>query len=92
MATSTLPPGTVLLCVVAPSLLEVEDGDRTDETGAVVVEDCGAKDASRSLSLAPADDTDTSEVDDSPSSDSVTLGVVVIAEVTEVGVASAPRS
>ena len=92
MATSILPPGTVLLCVVAPSPLKLEDGDSTDETGAVVVEDCKAKNASRSLSPAPADDTDTSEVDDCPSSDSVTLGVVGIAEVAEVGVASAPRS
>ena len=45
-----------------------------------------------SLSLSPASDSDTSEVDDCPLSDSVTLGVVVIAEVADVGVASGPRS
>ena len=58
----------------------------------VVVEDCRAKNASRSLSLSPAADVDITEVDVCPLSASVTLGVVVIAEVAEVGVASGPRS
>ena len=85
-------PGITLLCVVAPSPLGLEDGGSADDTGLVVVEDCRARDASRSMSLSPAADIDTSEVDDCPISASVTLGVIVEAEVAEVGVASGPRS
>ena len=92
MATSVSLTGTVLLCVIAPSPLELENGESVDETGAVVVDDCRAKDASRSLSLSPVSDCDASELDVCPLSDSVTLGIAVIADVAEVGVASASRS
>ena len=47
------------------------------------------------MSLPPAADIDTSAVDDCPLSASVTLGVIVsaeVAEVAEVGVASGARS
>ena len=83
----------MLLCVVGPSpSFELEDGSGADETGVVVVDGCKAKSASCSLSLSPADDSDTSEDDSCPLSDGVTLGVVVMIGVDEVGVASAPRS
>ncbi len=52
-----------------------------------------ANNASRSLSLSPANDIDdTSEDDNCSLSDGVTLGVVVMIGVDELGVASAPRS
>ena len=93
MAPSRSPPGTILLWLVAPSpLFGVEDGGGVDETGTVVVEGCRARNSSRLLSPSPADESDTSEVDDCPLSDGVRLSVVGIAEVAEVGVASGPRS
>lgn len=58
----------------------------------VVVDGCRAKNASRSFSLPPANDSDTSEDDDCPLSDGVTLDVVVMIGLDVVGVASAPRS
>lgn len=44
------------------------------------------------MSLSPTEDSDTSENDDGPFSDGVTLGVVVMIELDEVGVTSAPSS
>ena len=83
----------MLLCVVAPSpSFELEDGSGADETGVVVVDGCKANNASCSLSLSPANDSDASESDDCPLSAGVTLGVVVMIGVDGVGVASAPRS
>ena len=86
------PPGTLLLCVVAPSaLLWLDDGGDVDEgVVAAVVEACTAKNASRFPSASPIDDDDTSEVDDCPLPTGVTLCVVVMAVVAVVGVASAP--
>ena len=92
VATSESPAGTILLCVVAPPPAELEDGGSVGEAGIGVVEGFRAKDASRSPALSPVDDSDTSEVDDCPFSAGVKVGVVVIAEVAEVGVASAPSS
>ena len=85
--------GGLLLWVVEPSpLVGFEDGGCVDETGVISVEECRARNASRFLSASSADDSDKSEVVDCPLSDSVKLGVVVMAEVAEVDVASGPSS
>ena len=85
MAPLETPPGTKLLCVVATSpLLELEE---------VVATGFSAnKNASRSTPLSPTNDSDSAEDDDGPFSDGVTLGMVVMIGVDEVGVIPAPRS
>ena len=92
MVLSKSPPGTALLCVVPSRRIVIEDGSDDDEIGAVVVDGCRANNASRSTSSSPANDGDVSEVDDCSLADDVTLGMVVMAEVAEVGVASGPKS
>lgn len=83
----------MLLCVDDPSLsFGLEDTWGADDTGVVVVVGFRAI-ASRSLSLSPAKDSDRSEGDDDWSmSDGVTLDIVVMVGVAEVGVAPASRS
>ena len=88
----------MLLCVVAPSpSFRLEEGGDADEIGLVVVvlvvvDGYRDKNASLSPSLSLVNDSETSEEDDCSLSDCVTLGVIVMVGVAEVGVASAPRS
>lgn len=97
MAPLETPPGTKLLCVVAtlPSL-GLEEVDGADETGvtipAVFSANLNSSPASRSVPLSPANDSDTADDDDGPFSDGVTMGVVVMIGVDEVGVIPTPRS
>ena len=94
MAPLETPPGTKLLCVVATSpSLGLEEVGGAEETGVVVAAGFSAnKNASRSMPLSPTNDSDTAEDDDGPFSDGVTVGVVVMIGVDEVGVIPAPRS
>ena len=92
MAPFESPPEIRLLCVIIPlPSFGLEDGGGADETGVAVVDGRRAN-ASLSLSSSPADVRERSEDDDCPMSDDVTLGVVVIVGVAEVGVAPASRS
>ena len=94
MAPLETPAGTELLCVVATSpSLGLEEIGGADEPGVVVAAGFSAnKNASRSMPLSPTNDSDTAEDDDGPFSEGVTLGVVVMIGVDEVGVIPAPRS
>ena len=64
VATSESPAGTILLCVVAPSPAELEDGGSVGEAGIGVVEGFRAKDVSRSPALPPVDYSANSDVDE----------------------------